>query len=220
MPTFLHVGCGAKRKDRTTREFARPEWTEVRLDIDPGVGPDVIGSMTDMSSVAAASMDAVYSAHNIEHLYPHEVPRALAEFARVLRDDGVLVVTCPDLQSVCRLVAADRLTEPAASSPAGPISPLDMLYGHRPSLAQGNLFMAHRCGFTKKVLVATLQAAGFPAVASMARAQPPFLDLWAVASRKPRSEAEMRTLAAAHFPPPPPARKAPARPQAVAPTGR
>ncbi|MDO8705893.1 MAG: methyltransferase domain-containing protein [Sulfuricaulis sp.] len=61
--------------------------------------------MTDMSAVATGSVDAVYSSHNIEHLYPHEVPVALAEFRRVLRGDGLLVIACPDLQSVCALVA-------------------------------------------------------------------------------------------------------------------
>jgi len=31
----LHVGCGAKHKDLTTRGFNTPEWHELRLDIDP-----------------------------------------------------------------------------------------------------------------------------------------------------------------------------------------
>ena len=82
---------------------------------------------------------------------------------------------------MCQLVAADKLTETAYRSPAGPIAPIDILYGHRASLARGNLYMAHRCGFTQKVLVATLQAAGFGTIASQARGAPHF-DLWAVAS--------------------------------------
>src|SRR5947209_1666250 len=72
MPTFLHVGCGPKRKSGTTRGFQRDEWTELRLDIDPSVKPDIIGTITDLSAVADASVDALYSSHNIEHLYPHE----------------------------------------------------------------------------------------------------------------------------------------------------
>ena len=132
----------------------------MRLDIDAAVEPDVLGSMTDMSAVATGSVDAVVSSHNIEHLYPHEVPLALAEFRRVLRDDGYAVITCPDLQSVAALVAQDRLTEPAYFSPAGPIAPLDILYGHRAAMARGNLFMAHRCGFTRDSLAAALISAG------------------------------------------------------------
>jgi predicted SAM-dependent methyltransferase len=199
MKTFLHVGCGGKRKDQTTRGFNTPQWRELRLDIDAAVQPDIVGTMLDMAALADASVDALFSSHNIEHLYPHEVPLALKEFLRVLKPEGFAVLTCPDLQSACALIAEDRLTEPAYSSPAGPIAPLDILYGHRASLAQGNLYMAHRCGFTQKVLMATLQAAGFAAVAGARRAHP-FYDLWAVASKSPLPEAELRALAAVHFP--------------------
>ncbi len=200
MKSFLHVGCGPKRKDRTTKGFNTPGWTEIRLDIDPSVSPDVIGTMTDMSAVATASVDAIYSSHNIEHLYPHEVPLALTEFLRVLKPDGFFVVTCPDLQSVCALIAEDKLTEAAYTSQAGTIAPIDILYGHRPAMAHGNLYMAHRCGFTQKVLSGTLQSCGFKSVATMARGRAPFFDLFAVASKSERSEEQMRELAGLHFP--------------------
>ena len=197
--TFLHVGCGPKRKDRTTKGFNTPDWHEIRLDIDASVSPDIIGTMTDMSAVGNASVDAIFSSHNIEHLYPHEVSVALAEFVRVLKPDGFLVLTCPDLQEVCRLVAQDKLLEPAYTSPAGPITPLDILYGHRPPMALGNLYMAHRCGFTEKVLIGTLRACGFSVVASRKRAHPHY-DLYALASKSAMAEADMRQLAGAHFP--------------------
>ena len=199
MKTFLHVGCGPKRKDQTTRGFNSDDWQELRLDIDQSVVPDIVGTMTDMSGVAVAAVDAVFSSHNIEHLYPHEVPLALAEFNRVLKPDGFVVITCPDLQSVAALIAEDKLTEAAYTSPAGPIAPIDMLYGHRPQLARGNLYMAHRCGFTQKVLTGTLQAAGFAMVAASRRGHPCY-DLWALATAAPMAETELRQLAAAHFP--------------------
>jgi predicted SAM-dependent methyltransferase len=198
MKTFLHVGCGPKRKDRTTAGFA--DWNELRFDIDESVQPDLVGTMTDMSSVSAESVDAVFSSHNIEHLYPHEVPLALAEFIRVLKLDGFAVITCPDLQAVCALVAEDKLTDAAYTSPAGPIAPLDILYGLRTSMANGNLYMAHRCGFTKKVLTATLQASGFKSVASMSRGHP-YFDLWALATKAELNEEELLALAKTHFTP-------------------
>ena len=196
---LLHVGCGPKRKDQTTRAFNTDAWKEIRLDIDPSVSPDVTGTMTDMSAVETGSVDAIFSSHNIEHLYAHEVPLALAEFHRVLASDGFVVITCPDLKSVCSLVAEDKLLEPAYTAPAGPIAPLDILYGHRPPMARGNLYMAHRCGFTQKVLAGTLQANGFGSVASIARASP-FFDLWAVATKTKQDEIPLRRLASEHFP--------------------
>jgi ubiquinone/menaquinone biosynthesis C-methylase UbiE len=198
MNAFLHVGCGPKHKDRTTAGFNNDDWREIRLDIDESVAPDITGTMTDMSAVESGSVNAVFSSHNIEHLYPHEVPVALAEFLRVLSEDGFAVITCPDLQSVAALVAEDKLTEPAYESAAGPIAPIDILYGHRPAMARGNLYMAHRCGFTRRVLINTLQAAGFKTVAAASR--PSAFDLWAVASKSERSEDELRALAKLHFP--------------------
>ena len=186
------MGCGHKRKERTTAGFA--DWSELRFDIDESVQPDLVGTMTDMSSVSTESVDAVFSSHNIEHLYPHEVPLALAEFLRVLKSDGIAVITCPDLKSVCALIAEDKLTEAAYTSPAGPIAPIDILYGLRSSMAQGNLYMAHRCGFTQKVLSATLQASGFKSVATMSRGHP-YFDLWAVASKEELNEEQMQALA-------------------------
>jgi hypothetical protein len=107
------------------------------------------------------------------------VPLALKEFLRVLKPKGFLVVTCPDLQSVAKLIAEDKLLDPAYTSPAGPISPIDILYGHRPQLAAGNHYMAHKCGFTLKALFGTLRANGFKAIAGGRREGPAF-DLWAL----------------------------------------
>ncbi len=163
--SLLHVGCGVADLRKLPPGFFTPgEWREVRLDIDPKVAPDILGSITDMPMVETASFDAVWSAHNLEHLFAHEVPLALREFRRVLRPGGFALITLPDLQRVAELVAQDRLVEPAYLSPSGPIAPLDMLYGHGAAIAAGNPFMAHRTGFTARSLEAALVAARFDAV--------------------------------------------------------
>ena len=198
MQTVLHVGCGPQKGRLAANGFGADDWRELRLDIDPDAEPDIIGTMTDMAEVATQSVDAIFSSHNIEHLYAHEVPVALAEFMRVLKPDGFLVVTCPDLQSVCALVANDQLAEPAYVSPAGPIAPLDILFGLRAQLAQGNLYMAHRFGFTKRTLTEALGAAGFQTIACMQRAES--FDLWAVASKSLSSAEEITELARKHLP--------------------
>jgi hypothetical protein len=198
MNTLLHVGCGASRIEQTTPGFNDGSWSEIRIDINGLNSPDIIGSMTDMSAVTSESVDAIFSSHNIEHLYPHEVQTALTEFHRVLNSQGFCVITCPDIQSVCALVAQDKLLDPAYISPAGPIAPIDILFGHRPSMSQGNLFMAHRTGFTEKTLTATLQDAGFMTVATMKR--PHCFDLWALGTKSAISEARIQELAKAHFP--------------------
>ncbi len=173
--TFLHVGCGRNKKEQTP--FAGLDWEEIRLDINQKTNPDIIGTMLDMQNVKDKTVDAVYSSHNIEHVYPHEVIKALKEFRRVIKDSGFVLITCPDLESVCSLVADNKLTETAYTSPAGPITPLDILYGHRRSIANGNYFMAHKCGFTAKTLSKDIKSAGFVQAAT---AKGNFYDLWAL----------------------------------------
>jgi len=173
----LHVGCGPYNPNKLHPAFRKEGWRELRVDINPAVKPDIVASMLAMPMVAAGSVDGVWSSHNIEHLYAHEVPVALREFARVLKPGGVVLLTMPDLQAVAELIAADKLDEPAYVSPAGPIAPLDILYGHRPQIAMGNVFMAHRTGFSAKTLTQALTSAGFAQI-KVERGKN--LDLWAV----------------------------------------
>jgi predicted SAM-dependent methyltransferase len=188
---LLHVGCGPKNQAKTHPAFQDPGlWAETRLDIDPNAKPDIVASMTDMSMIAPAQFDAIFSSHNLEHLYPHDVPTALAEFRRVLKPAGFALIIVPDLQRVGELIAADKLEDPAYMSPSGPICPVDMLYGFRKSLAAGNLFMAHKMGFTRKTLSQHLLRAGFAAV----RAQRDGFDLFALGyCSKPDTDAAPQT---------------------------
>lgn len=174
------------------------KWREVRFDIDPEYGPDIIGTMTDMSAVPDASCDAIFSSHNIEHPYAHEVGAALREFRRVLRPDGFVVLTCPDLETVCELVLQRGLLDTLYVSPAGPVTPFDILYGHRGAIAAGKTYMAHRSGFTEKTLVAVFAGAGF-STATLRR--PQALDLWLVGAPMGTTEQQIRELDARHFPP-------------------
>lgn len=160
----LNVGCGYPGQ-RLHPTFQGGEWRELRLDINPAVNPDIVCSMTDMEPLATGSVDAIWSSHNLEHLHRHEVPVALGEFIRVLRPAGLLLLTMPDLQKVAELVAAGELEDEAYMSPSGAISPLDMIYGHSASLAQGNLNMAHKTGFTARTLDRLLNEAGFADIA-------------------------------------------------------
>jgi SAM-dependent methyltransferase len=187
----LHVGCGPYIEAKLHPTFRTNNFREVRLDIDPAVEPDIVASMTDMSVVQDGTMDAVWSSHNVEHLFAHEVPIALREFARVLKPTGFAMITLPDLQAVARLIADDKLMDAAYSSPAGPITPLDIVYGHRGSVARGNHFMAHRTGFTAKTLAAALKFVGFRHVEVAIGTS---FDLWAIAYKNVPAPGAIRLI--------------------------
>lgn len=161
---LLHVGCGAYDPHQLPQIFQHPQWKQIRLDIDPHVNPDIIGSITDMKSVFDESVDAIYSSHNLEHIYAHQVPQALGEFLRVLKPGGFVIITLPDLQKVAESVAQGNLEETLYLSPAGPITPLDILYGLRSAIKEGQESMAHRTGFTAKTLRKKMENAGFSPV--------------------------------------------------------
>lgn len=144
---LLHAGCGV---EPLPPHFAKCE--EVRLDANPGVGADVVASITDIGDVG--QFDCIYCSHVLEHLHAHEVPQALGEFRRVLKDGGVVVLFVPDLEDV------EPTEEPLFDSPAGPITGRDMIYGHG-EMIRDNPYMAHKTGFTRETLDKAFRAAGF-----------------------------------------------------------
>lgn len=197
--TVLHVGSGHRHNGaQLPSVFQGSGWTEVRLDIDPINEPDIVGSMLDMTAVRSESVDAIYSSHTIEHLYPNEIPEAIDTLLRVLKPAGYAIITCPDLQAAAEMIAKGKLMEVAYPSPAGPVTPFDILYSHRLFTGRDKPFMAHHCGFTLDVLMGTLKSNGFAAVAGKRR--PAAFDLWVVATKQQMEEDELRALAARVLP--------------------
>jgi SAM-dependent methyltransferase len=188
----LNVGCGVRSPEKLHTAFHARGWNEVRLDIDRDVEPDIVSSIVDMrDAVADESYDALWSSHNIEHLFAHEAPLALREFRRVLRRDGFALITCPDLMSIARLVVLGRFTETIYASPAGPIGVADMLWGHAAAIASGNTFMAHRTGYTAESLGELLIASEFAEAWVFAGSH---YDLWAVGLREEASNDDVRQM--------------------------
>ena len=94
----LHVG-GTESK---------PGWQI--LNIQPGPYVDIVGSCTNLSALADASVDEIYASHVIEHLgHRDELKPALSEFHRVLRAEGRLSISVPDIVTLSRLMSRDDL---------------------------------------------------------------------------------------------------------------
>lgn len=197
MKTILHVGCGPQDIRSMPSYFHDGTWSEIRFDIDPGANPDIQGELQDLSLIEDASIDVVYSSHNIEHVSSFEVSVVLEGFRRILGEDGFALILCPDIQSVAQAIFAGILEDPLYISPAGPISAIDIVYGHQKAIQQGQIYMAHKTAFTAETLAKHLLAAGFTQV-RIARDR--IFGLHAIAFSSVPNEKYSNKLAAAIFP--------------------
>ncbi|UOD51418.1 class I SAM-dependent methyltransferase [Orrella daihaiensis] len=175
---LVHVGAGSPNGRPLPECFQDDEWAEVRVDINPAARPNIVASVTDMAGVPTAGADAVFSSHTHEHLDDHEAEQGFEEVFRVLKPGGFLLINVPDLAQIAELILQGQADEVLYDSKAGPIRPIDMLFGHQASLKSGNGYMAHRTGFTAQRLQRFCFKVGFNDVRVRAGGN---WDLWGVA---------------------------------------
>ncbi len=105
---LVNLGCGRRR---------HPDWTNCDLVPD---GPDVLPiDITQGLPFDAATCDAVYASHVLEHVAVGEARRFVAEIFRVLTSGGVVRLVVPDLEGIARayLASLERAaTEPSEAS--------------------------------------------------------------------------------------------------------
>lgn len=153
--TVLNVGCSGCEIHPQYKG-----WKEIRLDIDPEVKPDIVADIRSMYQVLTESVDSVYASHVLEHLFDFEVPKALAEFYRVIKSGGLVCIGVPNLKAVAWKVACGNLEGVLYESPAGPIAAIDCIYGYR-KFTKDNPNQMHKTGFTPNSLRKKMKAAGF-----------------------------------------------------------
>ena len=84
-----------------------PGWKILNVQAGPGV--DYVGDCSDLSQFADGSVEEIYASHVLEHLgYVEKLPRALAEFRRVLKPGGVAKISVPDFEVLCRMFVDSR----------------------------------------------------------------------------------------------------------------
>ena len=189
---LVNLGSGTKGGSWLPALFA--DWREVRVDVDAGVAPDILADIGDLSAIESGSVDAVWAAHCLEHVYLFQVGQAVAEVHRILADDGFFCAIVPDLQAVAEYIASDRLHEVVYESPAGPVIAHDMVFGFGPHLQLGRPSMAHKCGFTPSLFAQKLQSAPFGQIVLRRRGNQ---ELAGLAFKRAPSEAERDALLAA-----------------------
>ena len=99
--------------------------------------------------------DEIMAIHGFEHLYRWEAPQALAEWRRLLKPGGLLVLEMPDVKKCAKNLIRFIETEDVKS--------LDSLamFGLYGDPGYQDPFMCHRWGWTPKTLKPLLKANGF-----------------------------------------------------------
>lgn len=137
---------------------------QVRMDIDKECAPELVLDALELVNQPADAYHAVYCSHTLEHFYRHDVAKVLAGMHHVLRPEGSVEVYVPDLGALFARIRQGSLDITDVWYRTGngtPITFHDVLFGWGQMLQSGNLYYAHKCGFTNVHLHAQLRAAGF-----------------------------------------------------------
>lgn len=127
----------------------KPGWKI--FNIQPGEHVDFVGNCIDLSQFQSGTVEAIYASHVLEHLgYLEELPQAIKEFRRVLRNDRRLRISVPDLEALCRLFLDPRLDM------AMRFHVMRIMFG-----GQSDPHDFHKVGLTEEFLTDYLTVAGF-----------------------------------------------------------
>jgi predicted SAM-dependent methyltransferase len=139
MPIKLNIGTRTKNKG----------WKN--FDIDPGPDVDYVGDCMDLSQLADNSVETIYASHVLEHVsYQKDLQATLKEWFRVLVSGGEVMISVPDLETLCRLFLAPTLTGKQR------FQVMQVMFG-----GQMDEFDFHSVGLSSEWLGGYLQGAGF-----------------------------------------------------------
>ncbi len=172
----LQLGCRIPQANRLHQVFKGDNWFEIRLDKNPLAQPHILSDMNDLSLIPNESVDAVYTTHNLDSLKTTEIPALFEEIRRILKWGGQFVMAVPDMQTICNYVAHNQLLEPIYDSTAGPVAPIDMIYGFRPKLENGTANV-RQTGFTAKSLATYFREASYSNIVVGRK----WIEIWATA---------------------------------------
>lgn len=135
----LHIGGEQPKKG----------WKILNIQEAPDV--DFVGDCGDLSQFEDNSVSEIYASHILEHLgYMEELPNALKEWYRVLKPNGKIMISVPDLDALCRYFLKPGLKHKDR------FHIMRIMFG-----GQVDPFDFHKIGFTEEFLREFLVNAGF-----------------------------------------------------------
>ncbi len=140
-PIKLHIGG----------QEPHPDWKILDVEDRPEV--DYVADAGDLSQFGSNSVEVIYTSHVLEHFYyglNNELLNTLKEWHRVLKSEGKLLISVPDLKVLCWLYLHPNLM------PFERHQLMRIIYG-----GQTNIYDVHKVGFDFEILASYLEAAGF-----------------------------------------------------------
>ncbi len=130
-------------------EEAHPDWKIFNVQDGPDV--DFVGNCTDLSQFEDNSLDAIYASHVFEHLdYISQIVDTLSQCCRILKPEGDLMVSVPNLGVLCQMFVAEGLSTEQR------FKLMRMIFG-----GQTDPYDFHKIGLIEEFLAEYLSAAGF-----------------------------------------------------------
>lgn len=126
----------------------RDGWKIFNVNAGPHV--DFVGDILDLSRFADGSVDEIYASHVLEHVWLEQAKAVLRAFARILAPGGRLMLSVPDLPTLCRIYLDPRLSQKQSMQVMG------MIYG-----AHLDEHDIHHAGYDETLMRAILTEAGF-----------------------------------------------------------
>ena len=90
--TYLHLGCGMVNHEKF-----------INVDGLPAPHIHYIRGIDNLSPFGSNSIDLIYASHCLEHFSHLKVSDVLAEWFRVLKDDGILRLSVPDFDLLLQI---------------------------------------------------------------------------------------------------------------------
>lgn len=120
------------------------------LNIQPGHGVDYVGDIKDLSQFQDGMFDMIYGSHVLEHIPQFQMVQTLSGLNRILSPSGKLLISVPDLETLCRLFLNPDLDKAAR------FHVMRMMFG-----GQTDPFDFHYVGLNAEILMDYLGAANF-----------------------------------------------------------
>jgi SAM-dependent methyltransferase len=141
----LNIGSGKNKLNFNSLK----DFKEISYDADVKLKPDIVGDILKLDVLNKESVDVIWASHIVEHLHTKQVPNVLQNINRILKKNGLGIIVVPNIKEIGKELFLGKIHKPVYVSDAGPITPMDILYG-AVNLSENNDFMMHKTGFTEE----------------------------------------------------------------------